>query len=151
MTALLRILALFAGFWLVPHAQAQKSVYRCETGGKVSYSHEPCVGAKEIDATPTQGMDKMTGRSRKGTDVQRHEFDTAMGDALKPLTGMTPEQYRVYKRRYPLSPQDKQDCARLDAALPAIKQRAAAATPGERAAAEVELYKARKQFNDLNC
>ena len=62
---------------------AQKSVYRCETAGKVSYSHEPCVGAKEIDATPTQGMDKMTGQSRKGRDVLRHEQDGVMADALK--------------------------------------------------------------------
>jgi hypothetical protein len=45
-------------------AHAQKPVYRCETAGKVSYSDAPCVGAKEIDATPTQGMDKMTGASR---------------------------------------------------------------------------------------
>lgn len=151
MTPLFRILPLLAGLWFAPHAQAQKSVYRCETGGKVSYSHEPCVGAQEIDVTPTQGMDKMTGRSRKGADVQRHEVETIRADALTPLTGMTPEQYRVHKRRLPLSPQDKQDCARLDDALPAIKQRAAAALPNERAAAEVELYKARKQFNDLNC
>lgn len=151
MTDLLRILALFAGFWLIPHAQAQKSVYRCETGGKVSYSHEPCVGAKEIDATPTQGMDKMTGRSRKGTDVQRHEFDTNMANALKPLNGMTPDQYRVHRQRSALTPQDRYHCARLDATLPALKQRAATATHDERAAAEVELWKARKQFNDLNC
>lgn len=151
MTSPLRLLPLLACLWLSAHAHAQKSVYRCETGGKVSYSHEPCVGAQEIDVTPTQGMDKMTGRSRKGADVRRHEFEAIRADALKPLTGMTPEQYRVYKRRLPLSPQDRQDCARLDAALPTIKQRAAAALPKERAAAEVELYKARKQFNDLNC
>ncbi|SFV00255.1 hypothetical protein SAMN04489707_10692 [Paenacidovorax caeni] len=72
-------------------AYAQKPVYRCETAGKVSYSDAPCVGAKEIDATPTQGMDKMTGASRKGADVQRAEHNPLMADALKPLTGMSPE------------------------------------------------------------
>ncbi len=130
---------------------AQKSVYRCETAGKVAYSHEPCVGAKEIDATPTQGMDKMTGQSRKGRDVQRHEHDGLMADALKPLTGMSPDQYRVYKHRFNLSPQDKNACAKLDYELPGLKQRAANAPTADQAAAEVDLYKARKRFNDLNC
>lgn len=133
------------------HAYAQKPVYRCETAGKVSYSDEPCVGAREIDATPTQGMDKMTGTSRKGSDVWRHEHDGVMAEALKPLTGMTADQYRVHKHRFKLSPQDKAGCARLDASLPELKQRAVTALSGEKAMAEVELYKARKQFNDLNC
>ena len=132
-------------------ANAQKPVYRCETAGKVSYSDAPCIGAKEIDATPTQGMDKMTGTSRKGADVRRHEHDGAMADALKPLTGMTPEQYRVYKHRFKLSPADKAECARLDASLPGLKQRAVAAPSSEKVLADVELYKARKNFNDLNC
>lgn len=132
-------------------AYAQKPVYRCETAGKVSYSDAPCVGAKEIDTTPTQGMDKMTGASRKGADVQRAEHNALMADALKPLTGMSPEQYRVYKHRFKLSPRDKAECTRLDTELPELKQRAATATPTEKALADVELYKARKQFNDLNC
>ena len=132
-------------------AHAQKPVYRCETAGKVSYSDAPCVGAKEIDATPTQGMDKMTGASRKGADVQRAEHNALMADALKPLTGMSPEQYRVYKHRFKLSPRDKAECTRLDTELPELKQRAATATPTDKALADVELYKARKQFNDLNC
>ncbi|MHB1114850.1 MAG: DUF4124 domain-containing protein [Acidovorax defluvii] len=132
-------------------AHAQKPVYRCETAGKVSYSDAPCVGAKEIDATPTQGMDKMTGTSRKGADVRRDEHNALMADALKPLTGMSPEQYRVYKHRFKLSPRDKAECARLDTELPVLKRRAATAPPGDKALADVELYKARKQFNDLNC
>lgn len=151
MRPVFRILVLFTSFSLAPAVLAQKPVYRCETGGKVSYSHEPCVGAKEIDATPTQGMDKMTGRSRKGADVGRHEHETAIANALKPLTGMTPDQYRAYRRRSALTPQDRYHCARLDATLPVLKQGAANASPDERAAAEVELWKARKRFNELNC
>lgn len=133
------------------HAHAQKPVYRCETAGKVSYSDEPCVGAKEIDATPTQGMDKMTGASRKGADVRRDEHNAVMADALKPLTGMSADQYRVYKHRFKLSPKDKAECARLDTNLPELKQRAATALSSEKTRADVELYKARKQLNDLNC
>lgn len=132
-------------------SHAQKPVYRCEAAGKVSYSDAPCVGAKEIDTTPTQGMDKMTGASRKGADVRRDEHNALMADALKSLTGMSPEQYRVYKHRFKLSPRNKAECTRLDADPPELKQRAATALPAEKALADVELYKARKQFNDLSC
>lgn len=45
-------------------AQAQQ-VYRCEFGGKVSYAHEPCVGAQAVDTTPTEGLNKMTGVTKK--------------------------------------------------------------------------------------
>ena len=59
--------------------------------------------------------------------------------------------YRVYKHRLKLSPRDKAECARLDTNLPELKQRTATALSSEKALADVELYKARKQFNDLNC
>lgn len=152
MASLFRILPpLLMGLWLAPHAHAQKPVYRCETDGRVSYSSEPCVGAREIDVTPTQGLDKMTGKSRKSADVLRQELDNAVSKALQPLTGMTPEQFAVHKRRIGLSARDKADCARLDATLPELKQRASMATPAEHTEADMSLYKARKQFNDLNC
>jgi hypothetical protein len=144
-------LALLGLLGSITPTHAQKPVYRCETAGKVSYSDAPCVGAKEIDATPTQGIDKMTGASRKGADVRRDEHNALMADALKPLTGMSPEQYRVYKHRFKLSPRDKAECTRLDTELPELKKRAATAPPSDKALADVELYKARKQFNDLNC
>lgn len=133
------------------HAHAQKPVYRCEAAGKVSYSDAPCVGAREIDATPTQGIDKMTGASRKGADVRRDEHNAVMANALKPLTGMSADQYRAHKHRFKFSPGDKEECARLDTQLPELKQRAATALSSEKANADVVLYKARKQFNDLNC
>ena len=42
-------------------AQAQtldksRIVYRCEHQGKITYADEPCVGATEVDVTPTQGL-----------------------------------------------------------------------------------------------
>lgn len=39
---------------------------------------------------PTQGMDKSTGVSRKGKDVQRAELQEAVAAALRPLTGSPP-------------------------------------------------------------
>jgi hypothetical protein len=144
-------LAFVSLLWLGFQAHAQKPVYRCETAGHVSYSDEPCVGAEEINVTPTPGMDKKTGTSRKGVDVRRDEYDAEVANALKPLTGMTADQYRVHRHRFKLSPADKAECARLDNSLSGLKQRAATASTNDKAMAEVELYKARKRFNDLNC
>jgi len=146
-----RSLLLLALVCCASPAFAQKPVYRCETAGRVSYSDAPCVGATEIDATPTQGMDKMTGKSRKGKDVRRDEYNTALAEAIQPLTGMNADEYRVYQRRFKLSPADKLECARLDSRLPALNQSVQTAAANDLARAEVDLYKARKRFNDLNC
>ena len=148
---MIRCLLLFCGMAMSIAASAQKPVYRCEAAGRVSYSHAPCVGAKEVDTTPTQGLDKMSGKSRKGRDVQRHEHDGQKAQALKPLLGMTPEQYRVHHRRSRLKPADQNACTHLDADLPGLVQRAAHASGAERAAADLGLYQARKRFNDLDC
>jgi len=146
-----RSLILLALVCCAAPAFAQKSVYRCETAGRVSYSDAPCVGATEIDATPTQGMDKMTGKSRKGNDVQRAERNAAFAEAIQPLSGMNADEYRVYQHRFKLSPADKLECARLDNRLPALNKSVQAAAAHDLAQAEVDLYKARKRFNDLNC
>jgi len=99
-----RSLVLLALVCCAAPAFAQKPVYRCETAGCVSYSDAPCVGATEIDATPPQGMDKMTGKSRKGNDVQRAERNAAFAEAIQPLTGMNADEYRVHRTR------SKSDC-----------------------------------------
>ena len=36
-------------------------IYRCEAGGKVVYSDEPCMGARVVDATPNSGVDSLSG------------------------------------------------------------------------------------------
>ncbi|WP_399696513.1 DUF4124 domain-containing protein [Xenophilus sp.] len=130
---------------------ASQQVYRCESGGKVAYSDAPCVGAKVIDATPTQGMDKMTGRSRKGREVQREEFHREFDKALRPLHGRSHEEMDTLRKRVYLSSRDQQQCARLDGLLPNLEADAARATGPAKARADVDLYKVRKQFFDLKC
>lgn len=132
-------------------ASAQQAVYRCDQGGKVGYSHEPCLGGKVIDATPTQGMDTMSGVRRKGADVQRDEHRQRMDDALRPLTGLSHERMNVERRRLQLSPEDKLQCRVLDSRLPSLEQRAAHATGEARAAADAELHRARREFYWLKC
>ena len=41
-----------------------RTVYKCNTDGKVVYSDTPCLGAERIDAEPTRGLDKSSGASR---------------------------------------------------------------------------------------
>lgn len=56
---------------------------------------------------PTQGMDKMSGQSRKGKDVQQTEFNRVFDNALKPLTGRSTEGMDVLRRRVKLPAQLK--------------------------------------------
>lgn len=140
-------LALYALFFCAlsaGQAIAQKPVYRCEQGGKIAYSDEPCVGAKRVDVTPTRGMDRMTGERRKGADVRREETLESMAEVMKPVLGETPEQYKTRHRRSKHTEADRKECYKLDASLAALETRRAQD-------AETELYRARKRYFDLRC
>jgi hypothetical protein len=41
-----------------------RTVYKCEVGGKVTYSDSPCLGATRIDVEPTRGVSKLSGSQR---------------------------------------------------------------------------------------
>ncbi|WP_232080737.1 DUF4124 domain-containing protein [Variovorax sp. SRS16] len=145
----LLVAALFAA--LVLPVSAQPKVYRCETNGRVAYSDAPCVGAKPVDVTPTQGMDRMGGQSRKGREVQNDEFNSIFDSATGPLHGRSHEDMNVMRRRVKLPTSDQTQCTRLDGELPQIEEVAARATGAAKAQADVDLYKARKRFFDLKC
>lgn len=122
------------------HAQPRGAMtYKCVAGKKVTYTDEPCVGAKVVNTTPTQGLDKISGTSRKGADVIKTEHNKMMADALKPLLGQTPEERAKAIKRVSLSPKDKLECSMLDGQI--LDERAQ----------DVALYQARKRFKDLKC
>ena len=144
--------ALLCALALVITAPAMgQQVYRCEANGKVGYSHEPCPGAKAIDATPTQGMDKMTGKSLKSADVQRDEFRKQMSDMSSQITGISPETHARLAQRYKLARTVQLECASWDARLPGIEEDASQARPQQKEQAEAHLYQARKRFRELRC
>jgi len=116
-------------------------VYRCDAGGKVVYSDEPCVGARVVDATPNSGVDSLSGHKRVGADVQREQFNRQLGEALRPL-GSSPEKFSVDVRRANLPPEARQACSALDRELPRLEH--------SKASAE-EVYQARKRYRDLGC
>ncbi|WP_447777848.1 DUF4124 domain-containing protein [Variovorax boronicumulans] len=132
-------------------ASAAPPVYRCETAGKVSYSDSPCVGAKVIDVTPNQGVDQMSGKSRKGRDVQRTELNHAFDDALRPLTGKSRDDMDVMRRRIKLPARDQGECRQLDIRLPELEAAALRDTGASKAKADVDLYQTRKRYFDLKC
>lgn len=116
-------------------------IYRCEVGGKVVYSDEPCVGARVVDATPNSGVDSLSGHKRVGADGQREQFHRQLGEALRPL-GSSPEKFSVDVRRANLSPEARLACAALDRDLPQLER--------SKVSAE-EVYQARKRYRDLGC
>lgn len=130
--------------------QAQ-TVYRCEAKGQVSYSHEPCVGARPVDTTPTQGLDKSSGVSRKGSDVRRAELDKVMGDAMRPITGLDDSQRATLHRRFKLPHAAKLECALLDSRLESQEAAERSASPQNLHAAQWELFQSRKRYRELNC
>ncbi len=126
-------------------------VYKCKSNGHVVYSHEPCLGAHVVDTTPTQGLDKSSGTSRKGADVQRSETNKAMTKALEPIFGETAEPYELRHKRFKLPPNDRTECATLDARLSAQETAVRNAAKGEAAGAEAALFQSRKRFRELGC
>lgn len=133
------------------HPCVAQQVYRCDTNGKVEYSDAPCVGARVVDATPTQGMDRMAGQSRKGREVRRDEFNREFDEALRPWHGRSHDEMNALRNRVHLPARAQQQCAQLDRLVPALEAEAAVAKGESKARADVDLYKARKQFFDVKC
>ena len=133
----------------VSSASAQ-AVYKCVAGRSVTYSNEPCLGAQVVDTTPTQGMDKSSGVSRKGEAVQNTEFRKAIADALKPLTGMNAQQLQTAGRRRKLTTAAQLECNLLDEQLP--QQEALTVSPkSSTAKLTATLFESRRRYRELNC
>lgn len=148
----LRQLLIASGILLVAAGTCAQPVYRCEVAGKITYSHEPCLNAKIVDTTPTQGMDKSSGQSRKENDVRANERNKAMADALKPLFNESPDEREQRHRRFKLAPDVRNECAKLDSRL--VEEQAAARGASGAAAvreADAALLSSRLRFRELRC
>lgn len=129
-----------------------RTVYKCEEAGKVHYSDSPCLGAKKVDVTPTRGLDKSSGRELTGAGVQRERQREQFSDAVRPITGMDAQQFQQAGRRMKLSADAQRQCQILDRTMPGAEEaeRRAQGTPDLKAA-QLGLYKLRKQHRDLGC
>lgn len=137
--------------WGASVASQAQPVYRCEDGGRVRYSHEPCMGAKVVDTTPTQGLDKSSGVSRKGRDVRQDELNRMFNDAVRPITGRSHEESKVAQRRWKLPAAAKGECSLLDQQIPQQARAAKNAAAAGKADAELRLYQSRARFRELGC
>jgi hypothetical protein len=136
---------------LAASSLSAQTIYKCESKGSVVYSHEPCLGAQIVDTMPTQGLDKSSGKSRKGADVQRIEQNKAMADGLRPIFGETPEQREIRHRRFKLAPADNLECGYLDIRLPSQETAVRDADKGAAVRADAALFESRKRYRDLRC
>lgn len=128
-----------------------RTVFKCEVGGKVVYSDEPCLGARRIDVEPTRGMDSLSGKARAGQDVRSERFNEQLAGALQPLTGETPEQFEVRRRRVYLQPDAQRECRSLDTEVARLERDERGAPAATRADTQRKLLASRKRQRELRC
>lgn len=148
------VLAFGAGIILAldhTSTSAGPPTYKCQIGKRIEYSDNPCVGATVVDTTPTRGMDKLSGKTAKGVAVQKEELNEAIANAMRPLTGQTPQQREAAIRRVYLRPDVKMECASLDHEIPNREGAELSATGRDKAESSIALYRSRQRFKDLKC
>ena len=128
-----------------------RTIYKCETGGKVVYSDAPCIGAKKIDAEPTKGANKITGKERIGKDVMMENNTEVFTKITHATTGQSPESFERQRRRIYLSPQDKISCAKLDIVINYLEKEEASAKKEQLRNVQENLYNQRLAYRNLRC
>ena len=128
-----------------------RTIYKCETGGKIVYSDAPCVGAKKIDAEPTKGANKITGKERIGKDVMIENYNEIFAKITNSVTGQSPESFERQRKRIYLSPQDKMNCAKLDIFIPYLEKEEMNAKKENLRNIQESLYNQRLAYRNLRC
>lgn len=128
-----------------------RTIYKCQLKGRISYSDEPCVGAQRLDAVPTRGVDRLSGSTRTGKDVRNEVHSEQFAHAIRPLTGMSPSQFAVATRRQRLDAATQRECSQLEPTILELEQaerRAHAAMAGP---IQQDLFILRKRYKKLEC
>jgi len=127
-----------------------RTIYKCQVKGTISYSDEPCIGAQRLDATPTRGVNRLSGSSRIGQDVSNEIRSEQLAHALRPLTGMSAAQFATAVRRHPLDAATQRACHQLEPAILKLEQ--AERHPGAVIGPiQQDLFVLRKQYQKLGC
>ncbi|MET4579443.1 hypothetical protein ABIE13_004571 [Ottowia thiooxydans] len=140
--------------WMALFAtSAMAQVYRCEVNGKASYSDEPCLGAKRVDVTPTRGLDKLSGKSQKSSEVRREEHNKLLADFERPILRRTPEERATYSRRARnnLTPEEMAECYVRDPRIESLEKEEKTANGAELKQVQQQLLKERKRQRELKC
>jgi len=137
------------------HAQLptpSRTIYKCETGGKIAYTDIPCLGAKRLDVVPARGVDRLSGQSRVGADVARELQQEHFARAIKPISGMNEQQFATATRRYRLDARAQRECRTLEAAIvdnEQREQRRGAREPVE--SLHRDTLSLRQRYRELGC
>lgn len=129
-----------------------RTVYKCESGGKVHYSDTPCLGAQKLDVEPTRGLNKSSGQERQGVDVRREHLREGIAEMVRPLTGLNAKQLDQLGRRQKLSPDAQRQCQQLDPqVLAAEAAEKSARTAAELKSAQQRLLELRTAYRKQGC
>lgn len=128
-----------------------RTMYKCTANGVVSYSDKPCLGAERLVVTPSRGVSKLSGTERIGADVQAERRRDLWADALRPISGMSREQYEVFSRRYKLGAAAQEECRRLDPVLLELEAREKTADKTGKPHIQHDLFVLRQRFTQLGC
>lgn len=131
--------------------QASRSVYKCSVNNKTIYTDEPCVGAQVVNVEPTRGFNKSTGKELTGADVATEKRREQLAEAIRPLTGMNPQQAEVQRRRFNLSAAATAECGTLDGRRAQAEAEERKSTGDARLEIQRDLLMLRQRSRDLRC
>lgn len=128
-----------------------RTMYKCTVQGTTSYSDTPCPGATRMEVEPTRGVGKLSGKERTGHDIVMERQHEALGEALRPLSGMDTKQWTRFSRRAQLTPATRRECGELDRSMAAAEDDERRAAPAQLHQVQERLYLMRQRFHDLRC
>lgn len=128
-----------------------RTVFKCESAGKLVYSDSPCEGATRIDVQPTRGLNKSSGTERIGEDVRAERHNEMMADALRPVLGESPEERTIRHRRAKLKPEQAKRCYGLDREIAAAEAQERSASSANLKAVQSRLFGLRQDFRAGGC
>jgi hypothetical protein len=128
-----------------------RTVYKCIVNKKTVYTDEPCIGAEKVDVEPTRGLNKSTGRELTGKDVSQERNSEFIAESLKPLTGLSAQQFEVAKHRTKLSAESKSECSSLDRVIAQQESEDRVANGDAKTNIQRSLFASRKRYRELGC
>lgn len=128
-----------------------RHIYKCEMAGKVAYSDEPCLGARKLDLVVPRGLNKLSGKERTGADVGNERRRESLAQALRPVTGMSPDRFAVETHRQGLGSYTQAECQALDQSIPRLESLEKTAAGADRTTIQRDLLISRKRFKDMRC
>jgi hypothetical protein len=155
-----RIVAALIGAWSLcatPIVAAQtlhapsRTLFKCQDKGKIIYSDSPCLGAEKLEVEPARGVNKLSGKTRIGADVQNEIHREMFAEAIRPLTGLSAKQFEVEVRRYKLPGAAQQECRRLDQDLAATESEEKQTAQNALRDVQARLFLMRQRFRELRC